>query len=212
VPSVYQFKPAFQHILRPAARQLARFGVTANEVTLAATILSVIQGAIILWQPADCWPLLFMPLMLLVRLALNAIDGILAREHGSASDLGVVLNELGDLLSDMALYLPLALVPGVPGPLLVVAVCLGLVSEATGLVAKPITGARGNQGPMGKSDRAVLFGALALALGLRLLPGAWVTGLLILTIVMLAKTIANRAGGALRSAAQSHGKEIPGTE
>jgi CDP-diacylglycerol--glycerol-3-phosphate 3-phosphatidyltransferase len=42
-------------------------------------------------------------------MALNAIDGMLAREHGQASRLGAVLNELGDVVADAGLYLPLAL-------------------------------------------------------------------------------------------------------
>ncbi len=196
--SVYNFKPAFQYFLRPAARSLARRGVTANEVTVAAVVLSSVQGAFIVWQPSASWPLVLMPVTLLARMALNAIDGMLAREHGSASDLGVVLNELGDLISDAMLYLPLALVPGVWPPLMVVAVCLALLSEATGVVAMQISDSRGNEGPMGKSDRAVLFGALAFALGLRISMGAWTSGLLVLAIALLVATVVNRARGAVR--------------
>jgi len=198
VLSVYNFKPAFRSFLRPAARSLARCGVTANEVTVAAVVLSSVQGALIVWQPSAAWPLVLMPVTLLARMALNAIDGMLAREYGSASVLGVILNELGDLISDTVLYLPLALVPGVPPPLMVVAVCLALVSEATGVVAMQISDSRGNEGPMGKSDRAVVFGALALALGLRVPMGAWTSGLLGLTVALLVVTIVNRARGALR--------------
>jgi CDP-diacylglycerol--glycerol-3-phosphate 3-phosphatidyltransferase len=212
MPSVYNFKPAFQSLLRPLARWLAQRAVTANEVTIAALALSSIQGAFITWQPAAAWPLLLMPLTLLARLSLNAIDGLLAREHGSASALGVLLNELGDLISDIVLYLPLALVPGVAAPLIVVAVCLALVSEATALVARQISNVRGNQGPMGKSDRAVLFGLLALALGLRIPPGTWINGLLALTIVLLAATIVNRAGGALLRTVPVRGKGTSDSE
>jgi len=145
-------------------------------------------------------------------MSLNAIDGILAREHDSASDIGVVLNELGDLLSDIVLYLPLALVPGVPHELIVVAVCLALVSEATGVVAMQIGDSRGNEGPMGKSDRAVLFGVLAFALGLRVPMGVWTTGLLALAIALLAATVVNRARGALRRSRRNQGRETRRSE
>jgi CDP-diacylglycerol--glycerol-3-phosphate 3-phosphatidyltransferase len=50
---------------------------------------------------------------------------------------------------------------------------------------------------MGKSDRAVVFGALAFALGFRVPMGAWTSGLLVLTIALLVVTIVNRARGAL---------------
>ncbi len=201
--SIYSFKPAFQNLLRPATRWLARHAISANQVTITATVLSLAQGIVIVWQPTAALPLLLLPVTLLVRMALNAIDGLLAREHDSGSDLGILLNELGDLLSDLALYLPLALVPGVSAPLIVVAVCLTLVSEATGVVAMQISKARGNEGPMGKSDRAALFGALAVALGLRLPTEVWLTSLLVLTNVLLAVTILNRWRGALRRTLQT---------
>ena len=41
MPTIYQLKPAFQNLLRPIVRRLAAAGVTANQVTLAAFVLSV---------------------------------------------------------------------------------------------------------------------------------------------------------------------------
>ena len=46
-------------------------------------------------------------------MAFNAIDGMLAREFGQKSRLGAYLNELTDVVSDAALYLPFALVRAV---------------------------------------------------------------------------------------------------
>jgi CDP-diacylglycerol--glycerol-3-phosphate 3-phosphatidyltransferase len=210
VPSVYSFKPAFQGLLRPVVRRLAQHGITANQITVAALILSAIQGLFITWQPTATWPLILMPLTLLVRMALNAMDGLLAREHHLASDLGIVLNELGDLISDAILYLPLALVPGVSAPLMVSVVCLALISEATGILALQINGLRGNEGPMGKSDRAVVFGGLTLALGLGLPAGIWVQGVLLLAGTLLLVTIVNRARGALRKSLRNREPETVG--
>jgi CDP-diacylglycerol--glycerol-3-phosphate 3-phosphatidyltransferase len=210
MPSIYNLKPAFQSFLRPATCWLAHFGVTANQVTLTAMVLSLTQGVWVAWQPKAALPLLLMPVTLFVRMALNAIDGLLAREFASGSDLGIILNELGDLISDMALYLPLSLVPGVSAPLMVVAVCLASVSEACAILASQISGVRGNEGPMGKSDRAVLFGALAFAHGLRVPGGYGLNCLLILIIVLLAATILNRINGALRRGTRNQQKVIPG--
>ena len=64
-------------------------------------------------------PLLLLPLVLFLRMALNAIDGMMAREFGQKSRLGAVLNELGDVLSDACLYLPFALLAPVPAGLCV---------------------------------------------------------------------------------------------
>ena len=49
--SIYALKPKFQNLLRPLVRQLAAKGVTANQVTLIACLLSILLG-VILWIQA----------------------------------------------------------------------------------------------------------------------------------------------------------------
>jgi CDP-diacylglycerol--glycerol-3-phosphate 3-phosphatidyltransferase len=198
MPSIYDLKPGFQRVLRPAAGALARAGVTANQVTVAAVVLSLAAGAAIALWPEQRWPLLLLPIVLLVRMALNAIDGLLAREHGMQSPLGAMLNELGDVVADTGLYLPLALVPGFTSALVVIIVVLAIIAEMTGVVAVQIGAARRYDGPLGKSDRAFAFSALALLLGLGVPAGPWVTAVLVLMILLLVVTIANRARAALR--------------
>src|SRR5262245_23537897 len=105
MPSIYQLKPAFQNLLRPIARAIAQAGGTANQVTVAAAVGSVLVGAEIYLFPSEAWPLLIVGPFLFVRMALNAIDGMLAREFGQKSALGGILNEVGDVVSDAALYL-----------------------------------------------------------------------------------------------------------
>jgi alpha-beta hydrolase superfamily lysophospholipase/phosphatidylglycerophosphate synthase len=200
--SIYELKPRFQNLLRPVTQSLADNGVTANQVTVAAAVLSLLAGAAVAWKPESALVLLGIPLTLFVRMALNAIDGMLAREHGMKSDLGAFLNELGDVVSDAALYLPLALVAGVHPTLVVVAVVLAGLSELAGVLAAQVGGERRYDGPMGKSDRAFVFGALYLALGCRI-PGAWwVTIALLAVNALLAVTIVNRVQRGLRSPAR----------
>lgn len=202
MPSIYNLKPRFQAILRPMVKALAEQGVTANQVTIAAVILSFIGGGFIAWQPQASWPLLLMPVVLLVRMGLNAIDGMLAREHTQQSNLGAVLNEMGDVIADAAVYLPLAWVPHISAVLMVLLVILATISEMMGVVAVLIGAKRQYQGPMGKSDRAFWLGALALALGLGLGNVAhseiWLPSLLVLMLLLLVLTIMNRAKGALK--------------
>lgn len=202
MPSIYDLKQAFQNLLRPACRGLAAAGVTANQVTVAALVLSVSTGAAIAWRPEQRWSLLLVPPALLLRMALNAIDGMLAREHDMKSPLGAMLNELGDVLSDAAIYLPLALVPGLRASLVVAVVLLAVVSEMAGVVAVQIGASRRYDGPMGKSDRAFVFGALCLALGLGAPTGRWVDALLAVVLLLLALTIVNRSRGALKEVAR----------
>lgn len=199
--SIYGIKPAFQNLLRPLTRGLAAADVTANQVTLAAALLSVAVGACIALNPTARWPLLVLPGFLFVRMALNAIDGMLAREHGMKSRLGAMLNEIGDVVSDTALYLPLALVPGfAPAPVMLIVV-FAAISEMTGVVAVQIGASRRYDGPMGKSDRAFAFGLLSLLLGLGVPIRAWLAPLMGLILVLLGWTIINRARQALAEVA-----------
>jgi CDP-diacylglycerol---glycerol-3-phosphate 3-phosphatidyltransferase len=107
-----------------------------------------------------------LPPWLFVRMAANAIDGMLAREHGSASPLGAVLNELCDVLSDAALYLPFATVAPFGWPAVTLVVLLAMLAEMAGVLGLAYGHGRRYEGPLGKSDRALAFGALALWVGL----------------------------------------------
>jgi CDP-diacylglycerol--glycerol-3-phosphate 3-phosphatidyltransferase len=196
--TIYDLKPRFQGLLRPSTRWLAASGVTANQVTVAAAALSVATGVLIVAWPDRRWPLLLLPAVLFARMALNAVDGMLAGEHDMKTRLGTFLNELGDVVSDSALYLPLALVPGVPPALVVVLVVLAVIAEMTGVIAVQVGATRRYDGPLGKSDRAFAFGALGLLLGAGVSAGPWLTAALVLMIALAGWTIVNRARRALR--------------
>jgi CDP-diacylglycerol--glycerol-3-phosphate 3-phosphatidyltransferase len=197
MPSVYDLKPKFQSLLRPVSNALASAGVTANMVTVAAMVLSFATGAFILYSHTFR-SLLLLPVVLFVRMALNAIDGMLAREHNQKTPLGAILNELGDVFSDAALYLPLATFLPFDPVLLVVIVLLAVLSEMTGIMGVQIGASRRYDGPMGKSDRAFVFGALGLLLGVGLPIFQAVRPVLFIVAVLLLLTIVNRARGALR--------------
>jgi CDP-diacylglycerol--glycerol-3-phosphate 3-phosphatidyltransferase len=195
--SIYDIKPAFQNLLRPLTRALASGGVTANQVTVTAALLSGAVGACICCYPQARWPLLVMPAFLFLRMALIAIEGMLSREHNLKSRLGAVLNEIGDVAADTALYLPLALVPGFSPRLIVVMTILAIISEMTGVVAIQIGASRRYDGPMGKSDRAFAFGLLALLLGLKVPIGQWLWVVQIAICALLVLTVLNRTRQAL---------------
>jgi CDP-diacylglycerol---glycerol-3-phosphate 3-phosphatidyltransferase len=197
MPTIYQLKPAFQAWLRPLVTRLAAAKVTANQVTVTAVILSAMQGAAIALWPQSSWPLLALPLVLFLRMALNAIDGMLAREFHMKSRLGAVLNELGDVVADVLLYLPLALVPGISPIAVVMVVILAIMVEMAGVVAIQIGADRRYDGPFGKSDRAFGLGALGLAIGLGMPAGTWVTVLLWIMASLSVVTIIKRSRQAL---------------
>ena len=200
--SIYAIKPAFQNLLRPLCRQLAERGITANQVTVSALLLSIVAGVMLALGYSHAPVFALLPLVLFVRMALNAIDGMLAREHAMQSALGAILNELCDVVSDVALYLPFALVPGLSPWLLVMLVISAVISEMTGVIAVQIGATRRYDGPMGKSDRAFVFGAVGLALAVGISPGAWLDGLFAVVLALTLYTIVNRARHALTEVAQ----------
>ena len=198
--TIYDLKPRFQSLLRPLVGVLALAGVSANAVTLAAAMLSIAYGAWLYGSGLAAVALWGLPIFLFIRMGLNAIDGMLAREHHQQSKIGAIFNELGDVISDVGLYLPFALLVGVWAPLVVMVVILGVMVEFVGVVAVQIGATRRYDGPFGKSDRAVFFGIFAwvAASGIGLDPwGNWIMGA---AIVASALTIFNRAKAALAEA------------
>lgn len=188
-------------MLRPLAGRLAGAGVTANQVTVAAAAGSVLIGLTVAAAVDHKAVFLLLPVWLALRMALNAIDGMLAREFGQQSKLGAYLNELGDMVSDAALYAPFALLPvfGMSATFLVI--LLALLTECAGILGPPIGASRRYDGPLGKSDRALLAGALGAWIGIGgALPG-WLGHVMTLAAVLLAATIVNRVRAGLREAA-----------
>jgi CDP-diacylglycerol--glycerol-3-phosphate 3-phosphatidyltransferase len=191
--TIYDLKPRFQALLRPVSDVLVRSGRTANDVTLAALLLSLAHGAWLALMPGSMWPLLVLPVTLFLRMAMNAIDGMMAKEHGQASAGGAVLNELSDVIADAALYLPIALIRGVSETLVVLVVVAGIIAEMAGALGPLVKAPRRYDGPLGKSDRAFAFGLLAVLLGLGLAPGLWNTLYLAALLLLAMLTVLNRA-------------------
>lgn len=181
---------------------MAKVGVTANQVTIAALFLSLVVGLVIAWKHGGR-SLLLLPAVLFVRMALNAMDGMLAREHNQKTALGAVLNELGDVIADIGLYFPLALVPGFDPPLLAAVVLLSVLTEMTGVIGVQIGASRRYDGPFGKSDRAFVFGLLGLLMGFGVNLDRVVFYVLFAMVLLLVATIFNRAWHALREVESS---------
>ena len=83
--SIYALKPKFQNLLRPLVGQLAAISVTANQVTLIACLLSILLGVVLALFPTFSSLFFLIPIWLFLRMALNAIDGMLEREFNQKS-------------------------------------------------------------------------------------------------------------------------------
>jgi CDP-diacylglycerol--glycerol-3-phosphate 3-phosphatidyltransferase len=85
----------------------------------------------------------------------------------------------------------------VPPSAIVLIVLLAALGEMTGVLAVQLGSARRYDGPMGKSDRAVVLGGLALLMGLGVPVGLWSHIVLWAVAALLVLTVWNRARRAL---------------
>ena len=130
-------------------------------ITWCAILLSAATGAL-MWIHPYGKMLLLLPFSLLLRMALNALDGMMARTYDMQSKKGEILNELGDVVSDFLMFFPLFKLFSLRMEILIAFLFMSLVNEYAGILGKAIVGIRQYDGPMGKSDRAFVIGFLSL--------------------------------------------------
>ena len=163
--SVYQLKSSFQNLLTPITMKLYRANVSANQVTLFTFFCSLLM-AVILITANDVAIWLLLPIFMFLRMAGNAIDGMLARQHNQQTDVGFLLNEITDILADAALLLAFSAIAGFDSYWIISLLLLTWLSEFIALIVQIINGERDNSGPMGKSDRALFLSIFAILIGL----------------------------------------------
>lgn len=156
--SIYKIKPQFQRLLTPVLELMHHKHITANQITVSACILSAIIGGMFWLANYNRWLYLALPIGLLIRMALNALDGMMARRYNQISRKGEMLNELGDVVSDTIIYLPLIKFQPECLYLIVIFIAMSIINEYAGIMGKVLSGKRNYDGPMGKSDRAFILG------------------------------------------------------
>ena len=160
--SIYKIKPKFQQLLMPLLKLLRRLGISPNSITLFSILLSFVI-ACFFWNTSDNSSyFLIVAFGLLLRMMLNALDGMMARIYKLQSKLGEILNEVGDIISDVAIYFPLILFESLEVEIAIIFILLSIINEFCGLIAKVISRERRYDGPMGKSDRAFLVGVICI--------------------------------------------------
>ena len=135
--TLYQIKPLFQSLLRPTMFWLYKHHVTANHITLAALALFS-SYRIAVGVGGTTHPLFAIAHRAFYPYALNALDGMLARECNQQTRLGAILNETGDVISDIALYLPFLFLPESNASLVILMLFCTILTEFCGLLAQTI--------------------------------------------------------------------------
>ncbi len=195
--TLYDIKPKFQDLLRPLVCKLAASGITANHVTITALLGSFLVAILLILNVNNSTVFLILPIWMFLRMALNAIDGMLAREFNQKSHFGAYLNELTDVIADAVLFFPFSLVFPFSSNEIMMIILLSILSEFSGVMGLTIGASRRYDGPMGKSDRALFFGALALWIGLAGSLPEWIYWFIPVASILICLNIFNRIKMAL---------------
>ena len=162
--SIYKLKPKFQKLLQPLLLLLKRIGVSPNHITVFTIFFSLLIGYILFLAIDNSFWFIVVALGLLIRMMLNALDGMMANQFNLQSKLGEILNEIGDVISDIAIYFPFLYFEAIKSEYVILFIFLSIINEFCGVLAKLISGSRRYDGPMGKSDRAFLVGIICIVL------------------------------------------------
>jgi len=191
--SIYLLKTKFQNLLRPIVRLIFLSKMTPNMLTVLTCILSLAVALLVYLGGGNFYILI--PVFMFIRMASNAMDGMLAKEYNMITPLGAILNEMTDVISDGALYLSFMAASFINPTILVSVILAALLTEYAGLCALCVGSKRRFDGPMGKSDRAFVFGLLGLLIFLGYT--AYLNHILLLTLVLSLITILVRVKRAL---------------
>lgn len=195
--SIYELKPKFQQMLMPLVNLLHKNHVTPNQVTISACLLSILIGVLFYFNYESSWIYTVIPVFMFVRMAMNAIDGVLAKKFSLQSRLGKFLNELTDVISDTALFIPFLLLTQTFPASVIIFISLSIISEMAGVLSEVNSGERRYDGPMGKSDRAFLIGAVAVLLLFNVPLEPYLHIVFIIASALIAVNIYKRAAGGL---------------
>ena len=159
---IYSIKPKFQQFLSPLNNFLIKNKVHPTIINISALIISILAGVAFYYSAQYPFLLLYIPIMAFVRTALNALDGMVARELKVKNmQFGEVLNEFFDRISDASIFLGIAFSGYVSIGLGVIVLVIILLNSYLSIVSKAAGGSRQYGGFMGKADRMIYVEIMA---------------------------------------------------
>ena len=180
----------------PICEKLVKLKITPNQITVTTVLLNIIFAGIIYKFSNINYLFLIVPIFLFLRMALNALDGMIANKFNQKTKIGVFYNEAGDVISDTVFFYIFLRVIGINEIYNLIFIFLSALSEYIGVVAVMVDSKRHYEGPMGKSDRAFLISLLAIIYFF--IGNQYFDYILILAIILLIFTIYNRIKSSLK--------------
>ena len=189
--STYSLKTGFQALLTPLRDLLIKLSVSPNALTLFTCSLCILYAFLLQGKESSLFLIIF-PLFLFLRMALNALDGMIASHTQQKTALGSVLNEVCDIVSDVFLFGAFIYLLPIKIELWIILIAFIFLLEFTSLAIFQAIAIRPYAGPFGKSDRAVFLGVVAVALLIFPNASTLFMALSILGIILTLLTLFNR--------------------
>ena len=158
--ALYDVKPRFRALLARLVPALSP--IHPDWITLGGFACSLVAAILFAWAEERRWLFLVIPLLLLARITLNALDGLVAQATGKARAFGEVVNEVCDRLSDAAILIGIAINLSSTG--WGIAALTGVfLSSYIGILGKAVGAGRQYGGVLGKADRMLYLGLTCVA-------------------------------------------------
>ena len=156
---LYALKPWYADRLAGIRRRLVARGVAPSTVTAAGVGFGALAGIVLATVRDPLLAAVLVAALLSLRLAAANLDGALARETGTSTRWGTVVNELGDRGAELAVLAGCFALA--PSWLVLTAMLAASAPSWVALAGAAAGAARINGGPMGKTERCLLLVLLA---------------------------------------------------
>ncbi|MEO8439968.1 MAG: hypothetical protein ABI540_07070 [Spartobacteria bacterium] len=148
----------FRRTALGATRLCLKIGISADAVSYTSMVAAALAAACFLKSVEHPWLLILAPLLCLLRLWCNMLDGMVALAAGNASRRGEILNELPDRISDVLIFIGAAH-SGLMHPLFGYWAALASLGAAyVGTLGQAVGARREYGGIMSKPWRMVVLG------------------------------------------------------
>jgi CDP-diacylglycerol--glycerol-3-phosphate 3-phosphatidyltransferase len=156
----YAVKPRFRATLRGVEHLAVLRGVSADQITATGCACVLAAAAAVLAATLNPLWVIAAASLVILRLACNALDGMVATDTNTARPLGQVYNEFADRIGDVAVLIAVTVRADLVW-LGLAAIALTLLSSHMGTLAASAGGTRQYIGVMGKADRMILLALAA---------------------------------------------------
>jgi phosphatidylglycerophosphate synthase len=159
IVALYRYKSLGRTFVKPLVHPLLK--VHPDVITWISFVFSIAAG-VCFFKARLRWPLLLIPVCIMLRCVCNLLDGMVAIEREITSARGEALQDTVDRLSDSCMLLGAIFSPFGGLGLGIFSMTVMLISSYVGILKKAVGGKREYGGILGKGDRYLLMGVASI--------------------------------------------------